>query len=69
MPSKTVSAGSLPLVPVKKIILELEADSSSLVTLRVKPDRRRTQLDLPPALDRRVLSHAVRENRPSSRED
>jgi hypothetical protein len=69
MPSKNMSREPVPGVPLKTIVLELEADSTSFVTLRVKPDRRRTQLDLPPALERRVLSQGVVRDRPSSRED
>jgi len=40
------------IVSMKKLVLELEADSTSVVTLRVKPDRR--QLDLPAQHERRV---------------
>ena len=31
------------LVSVKKLVLELEADSTSFITLRVKPDRRQSR--------------------------
>ena len=40
-------------VSVKKVVLELEADSTSLVALRVKPDRRQSHLDMPVARERR----------------
>jgi hypothetical protein len=54
MPSKVVTP-AFPAVSVKKLVLELDADSTSFVTLRVKRDRRQFQLDVPNVMDRRGL--------------
>jgi hypothetical protein len=42
------------VVPVVIVLFDVDADSQSPVTLRVKPDRRRTQMPFPEALERRV---------------
>jgi hypothetical protein len=46
------------VVPV--VIVLFDVDSQSPVTLRVKPDRRRTQMPFPEALERRVATAAPR---------
>ena len=43
-------------VPVVILLFDVDADSQSPVTLRVKPDRRRTQMAFPEALERRVAT-------------
>ena len=53
MSSKVIPTTS-PFVSVKKVVLEFEAASASFVALRVKPDRRQSQMDMPVALERRV---------------
>ena len=52
MPSKVFSS-QFPVLTVKKLVMDLEAESTSLVTLRVKRDRRQFQMDVPAALERR----------------
>jgi len=51
MLKKICSASTV--VSVKKIVLELEADSASFVTLRVKPDRRQSRQSMSIANERR----------------
>ena len=53
MSSKVIPTTS-PFVSVRKVVLELEAASASFVALRVKPDRRQSQMDMPVTLERRV---------------
>ena len=65
MPSKVVAPAS-PVVSVKKLLLELETDSTSFITLRVKPDRRQMQLDLPVAFERRVARQTSYHKKPAS---
>ena len=48
------------VVPVVILLFDVDADSPSPVTLRVKPDRRRTQMPFPEALERRVATAAPR---------
>jgi hypothetical protein len=52
MPPKGLPS-EFPVLRVKKLVMELEADSNSFVTLRVKRDRRQAQMPLPAALERR----------------
>ena len=55
MPSKMISLTS-SLISVKRLVMELEADATSFVTLRVKPDRRQSSPApaLPAELERRA---------------
>jgi len=53
MSSKVIPTTTF-LVSAKKVVLELKADSASFVALRVKPDRRQSQVDMPVALERRA---------------
>ena len=52
MSSKVLSLDS-PAVSVRTLVLELDADSASFITLRAKPDRRQLHRDRPPAFERR----------------
>lgn len=52
MSSKLFSSESA-ILTVKTLVLELEPDSMSFVTLRVKQDRRQAPPSPPPALERR----------------
>jgi hypothetical protein len=52
MSSKVIPTTS-SFVSVKKVVLELEVASASFVALRVKPDRRQSQVDRPVARERR----------------
>ena len=51
MPKDISSAPTV--VSVKTLVLELEADSTSFVTLRVKPDRRQSRETVSMARERR----------------
>ena len=53
MSSKKISSAS-PVASVRKVVLVIDVDPASLVTLRVKPDRRQVSTHLPDALERRV---------------
>ena len=48
------------VAPVVIVLFDVDADPPSPVTLRVKPDRRRTQMLFPPALERRVATATPR---------
>ena len=48
------------VVAVAKLLIELDIDSTSPVTLRVKPDRRKAQLYFEEALERRLASTSAR---------
>ena len=65
MSSRVVLTTS-PFVSVKKVVLELEADSASFVALRVKPDRRQSQVDMPVAHERRDARQSSYARKPAS---
>ena len=46
------------VVSVKRLVLELEADSTSFITLRVKPDRRQSRQTVLVARERRGITQA-----------
>ena len=48
------------VVAVAKLLIEVDIDSASLVTLRVKPDRRKVQVCFEEALERRLVSTSAR---------
>ena len=66
MPSKEnphVSA----VVSVKKLLLELETDSTSFVTLRVKPDRRQSTANSWISVERRAALRPAFSGKPVSK--
>ena len=65
MPSKEFSSASV--VSVRKLLLELEADSTTFVTLRVKQDRRQSAVDVPMALERREALQPTYDRKPVSK--
>ena len=46
------------VVSVKRLVLELEADSTSFITLRVKPDRRQSRETVSVARERRGITQS-----------
>ena len=46
------------VVSVKRLMLELEADSTSFITLRVKPDRRQSRETVSVARERRGITQS-----------
>lgn len=46
------------VVSVKRLVLELEADSASFITLRVKPDRRQSRQTVSVAGERRGITQS-----------
>ena len=65
MSSKVLSLET-PVTAVRKLVLELDAGSMSVATLRVKPDRRQHHLDQPPALERRSAGQSLYREKPAS---
>ena len=63
--SKYLSLDS-PVVSVKTLVLELESDARSFVTLRVKQDRRQTHRDVPAAVERRGAARSSYTKKPAS---
>ena len=55
--SKDVSSPAT-VVSVKRLVLELEADSTSFITLRVKPDRRQSRETVSVARERRGITQS-----------
>ena len=47
-------------VPVAILLIGFDTDSTSAVTLRVKPDRRRNHVPVPATLERRIAIPAAR---------
>jgi hypothetical protein len=48
------------VVAVAKLLIEVDIDSTSAVTLRIKPDRRKVRLYFEKALERRLVSTSAR---------